>query len=276
MSNSDQIEYWNGQAGERWRDDAEALDTLLQPYLKAVLAALPSDLSGHILDVGCGAGSLSLAAQARPSDIKVTGVDVSKPLLSLARERASGVNGLDFIEADASAFSSQTRFDALISRFGVMFFTDPVAAFSNLRAQMTSGAPMSFACWRAASENDWITMPLKAAHSFLKDELPTPPARAPGPFAFAEADYVTHILDSAGWTSVWVEPWDGTLTMPGETLSDTAEFSLTIGPLARLIAEQNIDRGELKEALIALLNEQVGANGKVELGAAAWIVTAKA
>ena len=103
-----------------------------------------------------------------------------------------------------------------------------------------------------------------------------PPPRAAGPFAFAESDYVTHILDSAGWRNVWVEPWDGMLTMPGETLSDTAEFSLTIGPLARLIAEQDIDRAELKAALIALLEEQVGSNGKVELSAAAWIVTAKA
>ncbi|MEM7491752.1 MAG: class I SAM-dependent methyltransferase [Pseudomonadota bacterium] len=276
MSNSDQIEYWNGKAGERWRDDAEALDALLEPYLKAVLAALTSELSGHILDVGCGGGSLSFAAHARHSDIKVTGVDVSKPLLSLAGERADGSSALDFIEADASSFSSETTFDALISRFGVMFFTDPVAAFSNLRAQMVPGAPMSFACWRAASENDWIMTPLKAAHSFLQDELSMPPARAPGPFAFAEADYVTHILDSAGWNSVWVEPWDGTLTMPGETLSDTAEFSLTIGPLARLIAEQDIDRDKLKKAVVGLLEEQMGSNGKVELGAAAWIVTAKA
>ncbi|MEM1390622.1 MAG: class I SAM-dependent methyltransferase [Pseudomonadota bacterium] len=276
MSNSDQIEYWNGKAGERWRDDAEALDALLEPYLEAVLSALPRDLSGHILDVGCGGGSLSLAAQARSSDIKVTGVDVSKPLLSLARERAHGSSALEFIQADAATFSSATKFDALISRFGVMFFTDPVAAFSNLRAQIIPDAPMSFACWRAARENDWIMTPLAAAHSFLQDELPMPPARAPGPFAFAEADYVTHILDSAGWNSVWVEPWDGTLTMPGETLSDTAEFSLTIGPLARLIAEQDIDRGELKEALIALLSEQIGSSGKIELGAAAWIVTAKA
>lgn len=276
MSNADQIEYWNGKAGERWRDDAQALDRLLAPFLDAVLQALPQDLTGRVLDVGCGGGSLSLTALTRFSRLSATGVDVSKPLLSLANERATGLNGVEFIEADASTYSSSTKFDALMSRFGVMFFTDPVAAFSNLRSEMKPDAPMSFACWRAAAENGWVMTPLKAAHGFLTDDLPMPPPRAAGPFAFAESDYVTHILDSAGWRDVWVEPWDGVLTMPGETLSDTAEFSLTIGPLARLIADQDIDRAELKAALIALLEEQAGSNGKVELSAAAWIVTAKA
>ncbi|MEM1086289.1 MAG: class I SAM-dependent methyltransferase [Pseudomonadota bacterium] len=276
MSNADQIEYWNGKAGERWRDDARALDQLLAPFLDAVLEALPQDLSGQVLDVGCGGGSLSLAALEGFSGMSATGVDVSKPLLSLANERAKGINGAAFIEADASTYSSPTKFDALMSRFGVMFFADPVAAFSNLHGQVKPEAPISFACWRAAAENSWVMTPLKAAHGFLSDHLPMPPARAAGPFAFAESDYVTHILDSAGWRDVWVEPWDGVLTMPGETLSDTAEFSLTIGPLARLIAEHDIDRAKLKAALIALLEEQVGSNGKVELSAAAWIVTAKA
>ena len=112
MSNADQIEYWNGKAGERWRDDARALDQLLAPFLDAVLQALPQDLTGRVLDVGCGGGSLSLAALTRFSGVSATGVDVSKPLLSLANERAAGLGGVEFIEADASTYSSAETFDA--------------------------------------------------------------------------------------------------------------------------------------------------------------------
>ncbi|MEM9054774.1 MAG: methyltransferase type 11, partial [Pseudomonadota bacterium] len=155
-------------------------------------------------------------------------------------------------------------------------FADPVAAFANLRTQMREGASLSFASWRPAAENDWVMVPFQAALGFMEGAPPIPPPRTPGPFAFAEADYVTHILDSAGWRDVWVEPWDGMLTMPGDTLAETAEFSLKIGPLARLIAEQDIDRDALKTALMGLLEKKIGANGTIELSGAAWIVTAKA
>ena len=277
MNNADQIEYWNGQAGERWRDEAEALDLLLAPFAESIVAALPRGLRGTVLDVGCGAGALSLKVTGSYGGAKVVGVDVSAPMLSLAKTRASLIGAkAEFIEGDATEFTHHTKFQALVSRFGVMFFADPVAAFSNLHGLMEEGAPLCFACWRPATENEWIMTPLEAAQGFMTAPPPIPDPRAPGPFAFAESDYVTHILDSAGWKNVWVEEWDGPLTMPGNDLNETAEFTLTIGPLARLIAEQDIDRAALKAEVTKSLEKRTKPDGSVALQAAAWIVTARA
>ena len=277
MDNSDQIDYWNGQAGERWREQAAALDTLLAPFVGSIIAALPRVVTGHILDIGCGSGALSLELARQFGGAKVTGVDVSKPMLSLARERAAGKEErLQFVEGDASKFTSHQPYDALVSRFGVMFFSDPVAAFANLHGLMKPKAHMSFACWRPANENGWVMLPMQAALEFLEGSPPMPEPRAPGPFAFSEPEYVTEILTSAGWRDIAVEPWDGKLEMPGDSISDTAEFQLTIGPLARLTAEQEIDRGALKAKIIERLEEKVNSEGRPHLDAAAWIVTARA
>ena len=277
MDNSAQIDFWNGQAGERWRDEAAALDMLLEPFIGSIVSALPRVVTGDILDVGCGSGALSLELALQFGGARITGVDVSKPMLSLARERAVGRGErLQFIECDASEYVSHDTYDALVSRFGVMFFTDPVSAFANLRGGMSPGGHLSFACWRPAKENDWVMLPMSAALEYMNATPPSPEPRAPGPFAFAEADYVTEILKSAGWKDVAVEPWDGNLIMPGNTLSDSANFSLTIGPLARVIAEQNIDKGLLKAKIIERLESQLNPEGRAELGAAAWIVTARA
>lgn len=277
MDNSEMIDYWNGQAGERWREEADALDTLLAPFADSIVAALPDGLRGDILDVGCGAGALSLKVAGRYGGVSVTGVDVSQPMLSLARERADAIGAkATFVEADAGSFSSHQKFNGLISRYGVMFFANPVAAFANLHAQMAEGAPLCFACWRPAPENEWVMAPMRAALPFMDAPPPSPEPRRPGPFAFAESDYITHILDTAGWKEVWIEAWDGKVSMPGDSLSEAADFSLGIGPLARLIAEQDIDKAAVKSALETDMALKMNATGQVELEAAAWIVTARA
>ena len=157
-----------------------------------------------------------------------------------------------------------------------MFFEDPYAAFKHFHGQMTEGAPLAFACWRAAADNEWVMAPMMAALQFMDEAPPQPEPRQPGPFAFAEADYVTDILKTSGWRDVDVQPWDGKLEMPGDSVSESAEFSLGIGPLARLIAEQNIDHEKVKAALVENLSTRTGPEGTVELNAAAWIVTARA
>lgn len=277
MDNTEQIDYWNGQAGARWREEADALDHLLNPFADSVIAALPAGLSGNALDVGCGSGALSLKLARSYGGVRVTGVDVSAPMLGLARRRAddAGIKA-EFIQHDASTYRAPVKHGALVSRFGVMFFADPVAAFRTLHENMESGAPLSFACWRPAAENEWVMAPMKAALQFMSAPPPTPEPRAPGPFAFAEADYVTGILKDAGWSGVDLRPWDGAIDMPGRTVSETADFSLGIGPLARVIAEQDIDRAAVKAALEADLSTKIGASGQVALSAAAWIVTARA
>lgn len=273
--NSAQIEYWNGKAGERWASEAARLDEMLSPFLGPVLSAAGGVADKRVLDVGCGSGSLSMAA-LEAGAAHVTGVDVSKPMLGLARQRAGDTGAAKFIEADASEWSSETPFDRLVSRFGVMFFSDPPAAFANLRKAVKPGGRLAFACWQPLKENDWAAAPLRAVMPFLDAAPPKPEPGAPGPFAFEDADRTVGILARAGWQNPRATPWTGKLTMPGSSLEETARFMTEMGPAARLIAEHEIAPDQVFGALLGMLKAYGGVDGRVSLPAAAWIVTADA
>lgn len=273
MDNSAQLDYWNGKAGENWAAEAERLDAMLAPFIEAVLDA--ADIKGgeSVLDVGCGSGALSLAALGAGP---VTGVDVSAPMLALARKRAEGQDKVSFVEADASSWQADTAFDRLISRYGIMFFADPEAAFVNLHAQMRPGARLAFVCWQPLEYNAWALAPLRAALS-LTDERPEPPEPgAPGPFAFEDAARTTAILEGAGWKQVSAAPWSGQLQLPGNSVSEAAAFATLMGPTARLIAELELDADQVRQTVEARLGEYAGQDGRVRLDAAAWVVTAEA
>lgn len=278
MSNSDQIDYWNGKAGEKWALHAERLDALLAPFADAVLNRAALQESKLVLDIGCGAGALTLkAADQVGSTGQATGVDVSEPLLAQARKRAEDRHlSARFERADASQYRTRTKVDALISRFGVMFFDDPVAGFANLKQCLKPGGRMTFACWQSLAENDWARAPLEAALPLLPAPPAPPPPGAPGPFAFADQDRVAQILSDAGWSDIVIEPWRGNVTLPGDTAEEAAGFMLEIGPVARLVAEAGIDMERVRAALFELLSQHAGSDGRVPMPAAAWIVSAKA
>ena len=208
MSNAQQKEYWNGEAGNNWALGAETLDSMLHPFLALVLEASGITSGDRVLDVGCGSGALSLAAIDAGAR-HVTGVDISAPMLSVAHSRAQSQPAPpEFLETDASTWTAETPFDRVISRFGVMFFDDPVAAFSNLHRQTEPQGTLAFSCWQAAPLNEWAMAPMKAVLPLLS-EPPTPPEPgAPGPFAFADPDRTRSILADAGWTKVSVTPLD--------------------------------------------------------------------
>lgn len=222
MTNIKQIEYWNGPAGDKWVRYAERLDTLLAPFADAVLDTVALKAGEHVLDIGCGAGALTLKAASCVGE-GAMGIDVSRPLLSLAKRRASdsGV-AVSFGEADASAYRSPQHVDALISRFGVMFFDDPVAAFAHLRDSLRPEGRMTFACWQSLGDNDWARAPLEAAMPLLPEPPAAPPPDAPGPFAFADQDRTASILRDAGWKGVDIQPWLGRVTLPGESVPEAA------------------------------------------------------
>lgn len=273
--NTDQIDYWNGQAGEKWVREADQLDRMLEPFIGAVLDAAAIQPGQRVLDVGCGSGALSRAAIDRGA-AHVTGVDVSAPLLALARERAAGAAPLEFIEADASQWQAETPFDRLVSRFGVMFFSDPVEAFANLRSQMAADAKLAFACWQPLALNAWALAPLEAVLPLAEAPPEIPPSGTPGPFAFADADRTVSILRKAGWRDAHAAPWTGRIRLPGHDIRETAQFAMNIGPTARLISQQALDADRVQAALEASLAEAADTNGHVHLDAAAWIVSAKA
>ena len=273
--NQDQIDFWNGWMGDRWVAQQEAMDELLSPLSTALIDAVAVAPDERVLDVGCGCGGTSLILAG--AGARVTGVDVSEPMLDHARTRAlhggDGNDRLQFLLADASAQSFQPEFDVLFSRFGVMFFNDPVAAFTNLRTALKPGGRVCFLCWQRADLNSWVSVPLAAAQEFLpKTEALDP--RAPGPFAFADPDYVVGILDQAGFTDARTTALTATMRLGGDA-AEAATFSARIGPVSRALVDLDDEgREKVLETIAGALEAHAGDDG-VSLGAACWIVTAR-
>ena len=275
MDNTAQIDYWNGAAGQKWVRDADRLDKMLRPFLDAVMDAAKPKAGEIVTDIGCGGGALSLAVAGKGAT--ATGVDVSEPLIEVARRRAAvSAPGTRFVVADASEWTPAVAADLIVSRFGVMFFADPVRAFANIRKGTAPAGRLAFVCWRPLTENEWALAPIIAAMPFLREPPKPPEPGAPGPFAFGQREHIDRILTEAGWKDVRISPWDGQIELPGATAPETAEFMLEIGPLSRTIAEQGLDPAQIKAALVARVEGLADAEGRTRLKAATWIVEATA
>jgi SAM-dependent methyltransferase len=279
-NNAEQIEYWNGEAGKRWAQLDETMAQVLRPVTEALLDH--ADVSGckNAMDVGCGGGSQSLMlAQELGPGASVLGVDISEPMLQVARNKAAETDqaraDVTFLQADAAThdFGSQD-FDLFFSRFGVMFFDDPVGAFTNLRKFLRPQARLAFCCWQSMKDNDWTRIPLQAALQHLPPpERPDP--HAPGQFAFADPRRVRDILQSSGFSDVAIESFNREIRF-GEaaTLSASVRQLAKIGPISRLLADQQSDVMErvftsMEEVLAPYYRE-----GALHLPGAIWFVTA--
>ncbi|MBU2607192.1 MAG: class I SAM-dependent methyltransferase [Alphaproteobacteria bacterium] len=276
MNNADQVEYWNGPAGQKWVDQSDRLDAMLAPFADTVIAAAALKPGEAVMDIGCGAGALTLrAAAVVGAGQGALGVDVSAPLIALARARAAEADlPARFELADASAFTAPDPADIVISRFGVMFFDDPAAAFANIRHAVKPGGRLAFACWQALSLNDWALAPLQAAMPFLKEAPAPADPTAPGPFAFQDKDRVAGILSDAGWANVVIEPVEQAIILPGDDTESTAKFMMQLGPLSRLLAAQGIDEAQVEAALIALMQAHKSPEGRIAMKSACWQVSA--
>lgn len=272
MSNQDQSEFWNGNAGQRWVTFSERLDSMLLPFANLIVEAANIKADEHVLDIGCGGGALSLIASKLGQS--VLGVDISEPLIKLSSERSEMMKSVEFVRGDASQISLDEKRDIAISRFGVMFFSDPVGAFANIRAQLTPQGRMVFACWQSPSKNAWAKAPLEAAKPFFKT-MPTPPEpNAPGPFAFADSQYLNDLLMDAGWSSVQLMDWTGDIRLPGDNAKEAAAFMMEMGPLSKIIKEQDLDFAQVQAALVSKLKENENDDGTVDMQGSVWIVSA--
>jgi len=239
----EQIEYWNGPAAQRWVTHELELDRALAPFSAAALERAALQPGQHVLDVGCGCGATSLAIAEQVTRAgTVLGLDVSTSMLSRARERAVGVPQLSFALGDAARFVSTPErgaFDVIFSRFGVMFFTEPLAAFAHLRGQLRAAGRFVFVCWRALADNPWTRLPLEIVQSLIPDAAPAAPVGAPGPFAFAERARLEHLLSSAGFGRMSIERVDAPVALStGDSPADFAaavDFAQFAGPAARLL-----------------------------------------
>ncbi len=272
--NAAQVAFWNEAGGQAWAVSAEALERQMRPLGEAAIAALSPQPGERILDIGCGAGatSLALAGAVGPAG-RVVGVDVSRPLLAVAEARGAAVANLRFVEADAQVHAfDQGGFDAAFSRFGVMFFADPAAAFANIRRALKPGGRLAFVCWRALAENGWMKVPLEAALPHLPP-MPAADPLAPGPFALADAARLEAILAAAGFAEVAVRPHDALLG--GNDLATTRALLLKVGPLGAVLREQPELAPRVEAAIAEALAPHARDDG-VWLPGAAWIVTARA
>ena len=270
-------EEWIGRTGQEWAKRAEALDLLLGPAGDAGLRALAARPGERILDLGCGSGAstAALAEAVKPGGI-ATGVDVSPDLVAQARTRLDGVNGAELIEADAERHDfGEGAFDAIYSRFGAMFFDNPVAAFRNLHRALRPGSRAVFVAWREPARNQWASVPM----TFAAEGLVAPgPGSGPGPFAWADPSVYRPILEEAGFHDISesshefmaeIAEGDG-----AEPLDRAVAFMLKIGPLAARLRGASEDAKREAEAFLARRLARHVHDGAVRLLASAWIIEA--
>ncbi|ABC93261.1 probable methyltransferase protein (plasmid) [Rhizobium etli CFN 42] len=276
-----QVADWNGQSGERWVAYQARLDAMLAVFGQAAIEAAAPAMGERVLDVGCGAGasSLDLAVRVGPGG-HVLGVDISEPLIGRARALAPQDTPALFQVADASSIElPEGAFDILFSRFGVMFFDDPTAAFAHMRRALKPGGRVAFVCWRGMAENDWVCLPMGAIKGIVPPTAPPDP-EAPGPFSFGDRGRVARILTAAGFADITIEPFDASIPL-GEggtrdaAIDDALEMTLEVGPLSRALADQPDDvRARASVAVRAAFADRPGERS-VMIDGAAWIVTTR-
>lgn len=272
-------EYWNADAGRTWAALQARLDRSLSPVTAALLSHAAPQPGEAVLDIGCGSGETTLALAVATGDAH--GVDISRPLLAVAEARADALESLaTFEEADAATLPGDGDYDLITSRFGVMFFDDPVAAFANIRGHAADGGRLRFVCWRSPKENGWTMAPMQALAPLMPPSEPQDP-HAPGPFALADPDRLAAILDEAGWKDVDLARFDFEMLLgeddeQGSALDNAVDFSLRVGPAARLVREQGEAVSEAAANALRAAYAPFVADGRVALPGSVWLVSASA
>ncbi|MGD9886251.1 MAG: class I SAM-dependent methyltransferase [Geminicoccaceae bacterium] len=271
---AEQTAFWNGPGGQGWLAAYARIERSIAPFSEAVLAAAAAQPGERAIDVGCGTGATTAAlARAVGPAGHVLGVDISQPLLEAARAQLLANATFALGDAAVQPFDALSV-DLLFSRFGVMFFADPVTAFRNLRSALKPTGRLVFLCWRTPQENPWGLVPFRAAQPFLPP-IPRPGPEDPGQYSFGDRSRVERILGEAGFGTPSFEAVDRPIFM-GASVAEVVEGSGRFGPLARAFAEATPAAREQAQAAIArALEPHAGADG-VRLPGACWLVRAAA
>jgi SAM-dependent methyltransferase len=277
--NAEQVRYWNDTAGTKWVSYQRVLDEQLGPLGRLTMDRAGVAAGEQVIDVGCGCGdtTITLSTRVAPGGTAL-GVDVSTAMVARAVEsaRAAGATTVRFENADAQTHAfPRAAFDVVYSRFGIMFFSDPAAAFANLRLALRPAGRLAFVCWQTITENPWLLLPLQAAAQHV--QLPPPPAPdAPGPFAFADRERVGGILARAGFVDVAFEDVRTMLGIGGGGLDAAVDFIVCgIGPTSAALRDADpAVRPKVAAAVREALAPFVTRAG-VRMPAAAWIVTGR-
>jgi SAM-dependent methyltransferase len=280
QANADMQEFWNRQGGPTWVAHEPVFDTFLAPVEALLRAAARPQPGERVLDVGCGFGTtaLAMAAAVGPTG-SVLGVDLSDAMVARTLERAgaAGLAQLNAVTADAqTAVLAADAFDLAISRMGVMFFEQPAAAFTNIHASMRAGGRLAFACWQRRDANEWVSVVGRAATAAAGIVFP-PEAGGPGPFAFGDPGVVRPLLDAAGWREVVIDGYDVSLQMGGPAggLEDAVLQATRSSELRRLMEPLDDQRRDAIVAAVRAALAPYTVDGRVVVGGALWIVTAR-
>lgn len=274
-SNDEQAQLWNGPAGRAWVDTQDLLDGTFKGIEDRLAEAVAARPAARLLDIGCGTGATTLAASRRlgPNG-SATGIDISAPMIEIARARAKGeALPARFIQADAAAHAfAPASCDMLISRFGVMFFADPVRAFVNLRRAASDGATLHLVAWRGADENPFMTAAERAAAPLLPSLPPRRPD-APGQFAFADPDRVRRILAESGWAGIDIRPADFACCFPEKGLR---RYLTRLGPLGVFLHQADEATRARVAATVRPAFDAYMQGAEIRFTAACWIIGARA
>lgn len=266
--NAEQAEFWNGRMGDAWVGVEANIDKMLAPLTEPAISRLSPAVGQRIIDIGCGCGSTSITIADQGAE--VWGIDISDKMIRQANSKNSNVT---FSVADAASLPFEATYDAVFSRFGIMFFSDPEAAFKNLKSALKPSGRLVFLCWQAPVNNPWMAMVAQALQPYQPDDLPTPDPAAPGPFSLADPDRIKTLFTAAGFTDIGIESIEREIYL-GKDTDEAIEFQQHVGPLSALLAITEASKhDELIGVVRDLFKPLVGSKG-IRLPAAVWLVDA--
>ena len=277
--NKNQKDFWSGKGGDIWVERQNAMDTMLSPLGEAALNKLNFNEEENVLDIGCGCGhtTLNIAKRIGPSG-NVTGLDISEPMLKRAKESAveMSITNTSFkcVDVQTEDLGDQI-YSAAFSRFGVMFFEDSIAAFKNINKSLISGGYLSFVCWQSPAVNPWQSLFIQEVKKFL--DLPSPPPRSPGPFAFMESEYVSSILEESKFQDITIEGHEAEVNMfSGRSLSDSVKDYISINPVVTQMLKESSENqiAEIINSGIEAFSPYYSEKGLI-FPSATWLGTAR-
>lgn len=273
--NAEQIKQWDGAVGEHWVAEADRYDRMIRPFGEQLLATAAPRAGDRVLDVGCGNGALALAvAREIGPDGSVHGLDISGPMLAEARRRAeaAGANNAMSEHGDAQVHPLAATFDLVASRFGVMFFADPLAAFTNLAGGLRPGGRLAFSCRQEVLGQEWIMVPAVAALEHVP--VPSLGEPGPGPFSLADRDSTAGLLHDAGFDDIEISELVAPMWM-GASVADALGFMRSTDFAEVMFADVAPEAADAAWDAIAGVLEPHAGNDGVALNGAAWLVTAR-
>jgi SAM-dependent methyltransferase len=275
--NNEQAEFWS-QLAPTWRELEDELEEVGGPPGRLAMDR-PDLLPGQrVVDLGCGLGrtTLDLAARVGPGG-EVVGVDISAEMLARGRERAAGLGNVEFVHADVQVHDlGEARFEAAYSRFGVMFFADPVAAFANVRRALRPGGALSFVSWQGVFDNEWMLIPGAAVAGVTGSLPPMPGPDEPGPFSFADPGRVHAVLEAAGFGSVAAVPHTDQVVISEDRISEAATAIVRVGGVREALREAD---DQTRQRALAAIEEALRGRlqaGEVRLSRGVLLVTGSA